>query len=121
MAASHDMSCDQGAYWSHLLVWYDESGTNPIDITTWHARMQIRRQVESGDYLIQLTDDVDGGITLGGAAGTILLEMSAAQTAALPAAKGNHRHHYDLELVPADDKVRRLVQGRFDVSAEVTR
>jgi hypothetical protein len=121
MAAEHDFGCDQGTYWSQQLIWYDESGTNPIDISTWHARMQIRRQVQAGEYLIQLTDDPGDGITLGGADGTILLEMSAEQTADLPAVKGGNRHYYDLEMVPADGKVRRLVQGRFLVSAEVTR
>jgi hypothetical protein len=122
MAAEHDFECDQGAYWTKLITWFDEGGTNPVDITDYTARMQVRHTIESTVVLVEITSDPGEGITLGGVDGTILLEMTAAQTASLPAPRGGARHYYDLELVPpVTGRVRRLLQGRFVVSPEVTR
>ena len=57
------------------------------------------------------------GLTLGGVAGTIIIALTATQTAALVA--GNYV--YDLELASSGGVVTRLVQGTLAVSAEVTR
>jgi hypothetical protein len=56
-------------------------------------------------------------LTLGGAAGTIVITLTATQTAALTA--GNYV--YDLELVSGAGVVTRLVQGNVTVTAEITR
>lgn len=121
MAAEQDLEMDQGAYWSQLIDWKDED-ENPIDLTNYTARMQIRRKVQSQSSLIELTTS-NGRITLGGTAGTILLAIEADDTAALPATPFDHRWYYDLELLPAGDEdlVVRLMQGRIVVSPEVTR
>ena len=56
-------------------------------------------------------------ISLGGAAGTITLTISATDTAALSAPQNGV---YDLELV-SGSTVTRLVQGTFLVTPEATR
>ena len=115
----------QGAYWSQQLLWEDAAG-DPVDLAGYTARMMIRRKVLSVDPLIGLTDGA--GITLalvedppGTPVYNILLEISAADTADLPATPTDHRWYYDLELVPAGGQVRRLLMGRAIVSPEVTR
>jgi hypothetical protein len=119
MAATQDFDVDQGSYWSQELLWKDEND-DPVDLSNYSARMQLRRRVTSPTVLLSLDDGGLGGITLGGLAGTILLELDADQTSSLPARQGK-RFVYDLELVPAGGKVHRLLQGKFVVSPEVTR
>lgn len=121
--ATLDLEVYQGAYWSQRLV-YEDSNSAPIDLTGYTARMQVRRTVdETGDPIIELTTE-NGGITLGEPLptdGVVLLEISAADSAALPATVSDRKWRYDLELVPAGGEVRRLVMGKFTVSLEVTR
>jgi hypothetical protein len=105
----------QGASFREHFTWTDENNT-PVNLTGYTARMQARPAPESADAFMALTT-ANGGITLGGAAGTILVQMSAAQTAALPSGGG----HYDLELVAADGTVTRLLMGRLYISQEITR
>ncbi len=120
--AVQELEVFQGAYWSQRLVWKD-ANDDPIDLTGFTARMQVRRTVdETGEPLLELTDG--DGITLGEADptdGVILLELEATQTAALPATPSDRKWRYDLELVPSDAHVRRLMMGKFVVSLEVTR
>jgi hypothetical protein len=56
---------------------------------------------------------------LGGTAGTIVVALTATQTAAIDATPSG-QYVYDLELV-SGSTVTRLVEGNFLVSPEVTR
>ena len=116
VAGLYDITIEQGADLTIPLTWKDGLG-NPVNVTGYLARMQIRENFDSDDYLIFLTSDPAGGITLGGALGTITIEMSAETTASLPQIDAV----YDLELVSAAGFVTRLVQGRVFISREVTR
>lgn len=118
-----DLTVYQGAYWSQTLLWKDEAG-NVIDLTGYTARMQIRKTVDATDVVKEITDG--SGITLGPNTTptpdyTILLELQADETAALPATLDDHKWKYDLELVPPGGKVVRLAMGKLIVSLEVTR
>lgn len=88
----------------------------PVDLTTYTARMQIRDTVDSITTLVSLTTE-NGGITLGGVAGTISLLITAAATAALTFGTAV----YDLEVVTAGGIVTRLFSGAVALSKEVTR
>lgn len=78
--------------------------------------MQVRRTPSSDTKTLELTTE-NGGITLGGAAGTITVTASATAMAAV--ASGKYR--YDLEVVSSGGVVTRLLEGVFVVSPEVTR
>jgi hypothetical protein len=115
MAAKYSYEIEQGAtFLPPLITWKDETGV-AINLTGWTARMQIRPNVSSDTILVSLTTE-NGGITLGGIAGTIQLTMTADATAALTWADGE----YDLELVNGA-YVKRLLRGKVKVSKEVTR
>lgn len=114
MAGTHDIVCDQGATFTRVFTWED-SAANPIDLTLYTARMQVRATVGSASTLLSLTTE-NGGISLGGIAGTITVTATATQTAAITAGC----YVYDLEMVTGA-VVTRLVQGSFTVDAEVTR
>lgn len=99
---------------------------DPINLTGFIARMQIRPSIDSTTVLLELTTE-NGGITLGGAAGTIDLLADADATALLdfspstPAALAAGAGVYDLELEAADGEVTRLLQGNVVLDPEVTR
>lgn len=117
-----DFTIYQGADFDQYLLWKDSDG-NVVDVSGYTARMQIRRHITSADPELELTTS-DGRITLAHVVGppeyNILLHISATDTAALEATASSHRWFYDLELVNGSN-VRRLLQGRVNVSLEVTR
>jgi hypothetical protein len=104
----------QGATFTRVITWKDESGAL-VDLTSFTARMQMRETLEAADPFLTLTTE-NGGITLGGVAGTIQLLASATQTTAITATSGV----YDLELVSGAN-VTRLLEGLVIISPEVTR
>jgi len=80
------------------------------------ARMKIRASVSSATVLLELTD-ANFGIILDDAAKTIVLNITATDTALITWKTAV----YDLELVSGAGVVTRLIEGRITVSREVTR
>jgi hypothetical protein len=113
-AGTLDLSIEQGATYNLVLTW-QINGT-AVNLTNYTARLQARVDVEDSEVILSLTT-ANGGITLGGALGTISLDQTATQTALLPAGT----YVYDLELIAGGGTVTRLVQGELIVSPEVTR
>lgn len=109
-----DLVCPAGATFERTLT-YKLNGA-AVNLTGWTARMQVRQRHIADTALLDLTT-ANGGITLGGAAGTISLLATDTQTGALP--EGVWR--YDLELIDGSGKVKRLVEGSFTVTPQVTR
>jgi hypothetical protein len=116
VAKKLDITIEKGATFSLRLTRRNPDST-PLDLTGCTARMQIRQSVAAPEVLLELTT-VNGKIVIDGPAGTIDLEISATETAALVATKPGR---YDLEVVDALGKVKRLVEGSVGFSAEVTR
>lgn len=114
-AGRHDILIEQGSTFSFVATWEDPDG-DPIDVTGCAARMQVRPWQESETVLLSLTT-ANGGITLGGAAGTVTVYASDEATAALPPGYAV----YDIEIETAAGAVTRLLQGAVDISPEVTR
>ncbi len=112
-AVTHDFEIEQGIDYDKPLVWKDSTG-NPVNLTGYTARMQLRPSVSSETVLLDLTTE-NGGITLGGATGEITLHFTESNTS--PLVKGGV---FDLEMI-IGGKVKRLVQGSITVSREVTR
>lgn len=100
-----------GAYTSGGEVLYHP----PVDLTGFTARMQIRETIESTTTLVSLTEL--SGITLGGAAGTIGITITATVTALLDFDSAV----YDLEVVSAGGIVTPVVYGNVYLNDEVTR
>lgn len=111
---NYDLTLYQGATFSQYFTWKNSDGS-PVDLTGFSARMMARETLDSQAFLTLTT--ANGGITLGGTAGTILLTLNPADSAAISASAGV----YDLELVSGSGDVQRLLQGNIYVSREVTR
>jgi hypothetical protein len=116
-AGLYNITAEQGATYSLLITWLDQNHT-PINITGYTAQMEVRYSLgtsgEASPPILTLTDT--SGLTLGGAAGTITVLVSATDTAALPATD----YDYDLFLHNTGGVSTRLLAGIFTVVRRVT-
>jgi len=110
------LKIDQGATFRKSVTWKAGTPAAPVDLTGCTARMHVRSEVKSATVLLDLTT-ANGGITLGGAAGTVDLYLTDDQTTAITWTSAV----YDLEVEFANGDVRRLLYGSVTVSPEVTR
>ena len=110
-----NLNAERGANFSAVLTWRNEAAAL-VDLTGYTAEMDVRStRIDSGTQLLTLTTS-NGRITLGGAAGTITLTISAADTAALTAQTG----WYDLIVTTSGGTVTRLFEGVFVINERVT-
>ena len=119
MAAKHNFVIEQGATFPLYIKWQDPDG-NPIDLTGYRIRMQIRQTPGSASTLLSFdSSSLTTGQTIGSldSAGVIDLELSAALTAALSFTLAE----WDLTATSAGGEVTRLVEGKASVSPGVTR
>ena len=77
MAQQHRFVCDQGATFSQVIT-YKNASNQPINLTGYTARMQVRESVESPIVLLNLSTENDG-IAIDGAGGTLTLNGPAAE------------------------------------------
>lgn len=109
----YDLCVKQGATFT-LTTTYKVNGS-AVDLSAYTARMQLRQTYESASATLELTTE-NGGISVG-SDGSVVIIMTATQTAALNA---NITYVYDIELVYGSTVIRYL-QGNVKVSAQVTR
>lgn len=110
-----NLTIEQGATFNPVMTWKDQNG-QPIDLSGYTARMQIRAGYDATTVIHNLTTE-NSGIVLGGALGTIGLYISATDTAGFTFSAAV----YDLELEASNGIVTRLLRGIVDLSLEVTR
>lgn len=85
----YDITITQGITYTKSFTYRDSNG-DPIDLTPYTAQMQIRCSIGSTTLVQELTTE-NGGITLGGALGTVALLISATDTAAMDINQGVYR------------------------------
>jgi hypothetical protein len=74
-AGKYSFSIEQGATTSFQVIYKDANGT-PVNLSGYHARMQIRETIDSSTIICRLSSslDADGtGLNLSGSAGTLPL------------------------------------------------
>lgn len=114
--AANESYVEQGASFDAVVTWFD--GDDPIDLTGWTARMQVRQAITSPTTLAELTTE-NGKLTLGGALGTVTLAVDADETETY---EWTNPAYYDLELEEtATGRVVRLIEGTIELDPEVTR
>jgi hypothetical protein len=107
------VTIEQGANWQLTATWKDSAGA-AVNLTGYTARLKVKDKY-GGTQLLSITSS--DSITLGGAAGTITINVAAATTAALAAPASGV---YDLELVSGAGVVTRLLEGTVKIAPEVT-
>ncbi len=105
----------QGETVSLSCTYKDDDG-NAVNLTGYTAALTIRPSADSDVALLSLTQV--SGITLGGALGTIVVALTATQTAALTA--GRPAAVFDLEIT-SGATVTPLLKGTLNVYRGVTR
>lgn len=113
--AQYDFEIIQGATFTQPFVWKDGDG-DPVDLTGYAARMQVRKSVQAKDVLLEATT-ANGRIVIYPLTGTFTLSLPAAVTESLDWLCGR----YDIELVASDGFVVRILEGTVSVSREITR
>lgn len=88
---------------------------NPVDLTGYSSRMQIRSEPDSPNTYVSLTEG--SGMTTGTSDGTITVSIAVSATLAY----GWTRGWYDIETVAAGGDVTRTHEGWIEVSRESTR
>lgn len=106
---AHDLDAYVG---SSGMLSYNE----PVDLTGYTARMQIRRTAKSAEFLLELTT-VNGRIAIDAVENTIVLTLDAEDTDDLAEMEAV----YDLEMIAPDTTVRLLAYGPVSIKTEVTR
>lgn len=114
LAALYDITIDQGTTVNRVFTWYQPDGVTPVPLAGFSAHMQVRAR--GGGGILADFSTAGGGLTLGGAAGTITLSIAAAVTEAYPWSSGV----YDLHLTDGLGNVTCLLTGQFNINAAVT-
>ena len=124
-AGKYSFIVEQGSTVSLQFDLTDSSG-NPVDLTGYHARMQIRRTLDSPTVISSISSSVDAdgtGLYLTGlskdkplTSGSIGLYISAASSSNFTFSTAR----YDIELVQGS-YVNRFIQGVIRLDKEVTR
>ena len=128
MAASYPLAVDQGETFRLSLVYAYPGPTpgdpvEPIDITDYTARMQVREKYAS-PVLAEATTE-NGGIEIVGPEGRINLVLTDVQTDAMGVKDGTDKPRttalYDLEIVSPGGDVKRVVEGAITINPNITR
>lgn len=112
--STYNISAEQGSDYQATVTYTDDGG-DPVNLTGYSAQMQVRKFAGAAVPFLTLTNSTGLAITAG--TGTIVISISAAALALVPAGA----YTYDLEIIDGSQKVTKLLQGDFDVDAEVTR
>jgi hypothetical protein len=106
--------CPQGSTFNRVLTYKINSAS--VNLAGYTAAMQIREKPYSTGYISFLNTE-NGGISLGGSAGTITLNIAASVTSNFLAGD----YVFDLELTSTNNTVTKLIEGKFNVTPEVTK
>lgn len=114
-AGRFNFTINKGSTFNYVATLYsDESATTAINLSGYTARMQIRKKKD--DTLIDELTTENSGITLGGSAGTITLNISSSNTTSMTAQQGV----YDIEIISGSGQVTRILQGYVNILGNVT-
>jgi hypothetical protein len=104
---------EQGSTFDPILTYKNRSTGVPFDFTNYTARMRFKENIDDETPWLEL-DTETGGITLGGALGTISIYISADDTEAFTILKS----YYTLDIINDDvePKIYRLLKGSIILS-----
>ena len=119
MAKRFNLTFEQNATFQHTVNWKDPSG-NPVDLTGYRIRMQVRQSPSATTTLLDFdSDDLATGHSISelDETGTFTITLTPAVTGALSFTAAE----YDLTATSPGGIVYRLHEGKATVSAGVTR
>lgn len=119
-ATKYNVIWEQGATATLGFTWQDDD-EEPIDLSDWTARMQIRQKVDSSAVLAEFT--TDEGIVIDGPAGEVTVSASGQETSewTWPGSGPARNAVYDLVLSDPSGTNIRLLEGKIKLNLGVTR
>jgi len=130
-AGNFSFNIEQGATTDFELVYKDSAG-NPVDLTGYQARMQLKDSVGGSSTYLTLSSSLqsDGtGLNLSGSGGNAATKIPASGSIGIFISHTTSSNLsfssavYDLEIVSGSGigtVVTRLIQGKVNLSKEVT-
>lgn len=123
MTVRYDLQVNQGETFTKVFTYKNPDGSL-IDLTGYSARMQVRTNYEAPTFLLELTT-ANGGIVIGGTAGTITINITPAQTLAIAITSlvgipPYQNFVYDLEIA-LGSTIRKFLNGFFTLTKAATR
>jgi hypothetical protein len=118
-AATYWIKTQAGEDFAEVFNLQNDDGS-PVNLTGYTARMQVRRTHKATTPALSLTSP-DAGLVINGAAGTITVSVSNAQTSALCLDNDRTQYVYDLEIESGAGLVTKVSRGFFTVLPEATR
>ncbi len=114
-AAKYKLKLEQGVTLRKPFTW--RAASDPVILTGYKARMQIRPEIDSSAVLAELTTENGGILIEAPTTGTFVLYLDDVITAALEFDQAV----YDVEMIAPNGDVTRVMQGVVTLSREVTR
>lgn len=114
-AAKYKLKLEQGVTLRKPFTW--RAAGDPVILTGYKARMQIRPEIDSSAVLAELTTENGGILIEAPTTGTFVLYLDDVITAALEFDQAV----YDVEMIAPNGDVTRVMQGVVTLSREVTR
>ena len=114
-----DLICKQGTTWEFYVTLEDEGG-NPIDLTGYTGRGQIRKDYTSENATASFTVSIDSPKD-----GKVKILLDAETTSSIEAGHSykdeKSKYVYDIEIEDSNKYVTRILEGIIMVSPEVTK
>lgn len=116
MARKEDLYVDQGATWRMHMALTD-SNAAAVNLTGYTARMYLKRKLVGNDPAIVQLTTANGKIVMADpTTGELDFVLTDEETDEL-----SGTYYYDIEIESGGGEVYRLMQGKFIVSAGVTK
>lgn len=117
-AAKYDLYIEQGATFTRDFRYRDQDNV-PIDLTTYVARMKIRRTAGTANPPVYDSEATlfENTLAIDGPNGTVILSIPGTLTKDFAAP---FKGAYDIEIEDSDGVVTRLVEGAVIISPGVT-
>jgi len=109
-------ACEQGSVFATGVYVTNECSGNPIDITGYDVLMQVRLTPESATVVLEISTG-NGYAVVSGPEGKISISVPSDITAALEPGV----YVYDLDIIDLSSNSQRLIEGQFEITAEVSR
>lgn len=123
VAGKRDFELSGGGTWTEEMYYKTKSTGQPIDLTKWHGRMQLRELVTSAVIDVEITT-ANGRMVITPHLGQINIEVDASITQNLVKGNAKTEYVYGLELFMVEEgieKVIPLLTGKVVVHPEVVR
>lgn len=108
-------ACEQGSMFNPTIFIVEDCSGDPVDLTGCTVKMQVRPAPGSSTLILTIST-LAGNVTIDGPRGAIAINVPASVTATLVPGL----YVYDMDLTESGGGISRLIEGKFEITPEVT-